>query len=256
MAARAQLRDGDLDRDSQLDGAMAALALRSDADPVVEREGQAKEVLADGKAEGRRILVHDCYGKTSMVRVAAGSVLDLKHALAERFGVPASLQLLTSTACSLLSDDTPFSPTELATVHLRVRCLGGKGGFGAMLRGQNTRPGMKAVVSNTGAMRDLSGKRLRHVEQEQQLEEWKAEEGARRMEKEEVLVRIHLIVVMIRWTGLAPWESAPLAHTHARTRVPRFSHGGVLYEEAAWPALEATQEQILSQSPTDAASSR
>lgn len=189
-------RDGQMDGELEIDGAMAALALRGDADSVAEREGQAKDaggrVLAGGVGEGRRILVHDCYGKTSMVRVAAGSVMDLKHALAERFGVPASLQLLSSTSCSLLSDDTPFSPTELATVYLRVRCLGGKGGFGAMLRAQNTRPGMKAVVSNTGAMRDLSGKRLRHVEQEQQMEDWKAEEGARRLEKEEVLDDSHM----------------------------------------------------------------
>ena len=32
------------------------------------------------------------------------------------------------------------------------------------------------------------------------------QEAARRKQEEKVLVRIHLIIVMIRWTGLAPWE--------------------------------------------------
>jgi len=68
---------------------------------------------------------------------------------------------------------------------VRPRCLGGKGGFGAMLRGQASRPGMKQVTPNTGAMRDLSGRRLRHVEQEQKLQEWQEDAGKRKAERDE-----------------------------------------------------------------------
>mmetsp|Transcript_29689 Transcript_29689/g.58061 ORF Transcript_29689/g.58061 Transcript_29689/m.58061 type:complete len:290 (+) Transcript_29689:3-872(+) len=53
-----------------------------------------------------------------------------------------------------------------------------------MLRGQASRPGMKQVAANTGAMRDLSGRRLRHVEQDQKLQEWQEEAGKRKAEKE------------------------------------------------------------------------
>lgn len=54
-----------------------------------------------------------------------------------------------------------------------------------MLRGQSSRPGMKQVTPNTGAMRDLSGRRIRHVEQEQKLKEWAADAEKRKAEKEE-----------------------------------------------------------------------
>ena len=51
--------------------------------------------------------------------------------------------------------------------------LGGKGGFGAMLRIQAKQKGAKKTT-DFGACRDLSGRRLRHINDELILNKWKA----------------------------------------------------------------------------------
>eukprot|EP01091_Cochliopodium_minus_P012030 TRINITY_DN3557_c0_g1_i1.p1 TRINITY_DN3557_c0_g1~~TRINITY_DN3557_c0_g1_i1.p1 ORF type:complete len:330 (-),score=119.61 TRINITY_DN3557_c0_g1_i1:6-995(-) len=59
----------------------------------------------------------------------------------------------------------------IGPIHLNLPLKGGKGGFGSLLRG-----GPKGVkvnrVTNKDACRDLSGRRLRHVEGEKSLKEW------------------------------------------------------------------------------------
>lgn len=63
----------------------------------------------------------------------------------------------TLQACGLQPD---------ATLHLVLRLCGGKGGFGALLRA-----GARATVSqNTDACRDLSGRRMRHVNADKRME--------------------------------------------------------------------------------------
>lgn len=63
-----------------------------------------------------------------------------------------------------------------------LRLLGGKGGFGSLLRGAATKAGQKKT-NNFDACRDMSGRRLRHVNAEKKLEEWKSEEEERKLEK-------------------------------------------------------------------------
>ena len=41
-----------------------------------------------------------------------------------------------------------------------------------------------------------------------------------------LLVRIHLIIVMIRWTGLAPWENTSLSGGGGERDLGRRSEGG------------------------------
>jgi hypothetical protein len=60
-----------------------------------------------------------------------------------------------------------------------MRLCGGKGGFGALLRGQG-RDGK--ITDNFDAMRDLSGRRIRHVEAEKKLQEWKQDAKERELE--------------------------------------------------------------------------
>eukprot|EP01023_Acetabularia_acetabulum_P036344 TRINITY_DN34327_c0_g1_i1.p1 TRINITY_DN34327_c0_g1~~TRINITY_DN34327_c0_g1_i1.p1 ORF type:complete len:305 (+),score=48.48 TRINITY_DN34327_c0_g1_i1:62-976(+) len=62
--------------------------------------------------------------------------------------------------------------------HIRVQ--GGKGGFGAQLRGLG-RDGK--ITSDFSACRDLQGRRLRHVEAEKKLQEWQQEAPQRQLEK-------------------------------------------------------------------------
>jgi hypothetical protein len=47
--------------------------------------------------------------------------------------------------------------------------LGGKGGFGTLLKRQNAN---KKMTNNVDACRDLTGRRIRHVNQERLLKEW------------------------------------------------------------------------------------
>jgi len=63
-----------------------------------------------------------------------------------------------------------------------LRICGGKGGFGSLLRGAPSRVGQKKTT-NFEACRDLSGRRLRHVNNEKRLAEWYAQEQEREMEK-------------------------------------------------------------------------
>lgn len=136
------------------------------------------------------MLVGDTDGRVRLIRSAARTVGELRDEMEKLCGVPKSEQMLSCAACDLSGpygqerEDAALELPEYAMIYVRVRCLGGKGGFGAMLRGQASRPGMKKTESNTGAMRDLSGRRLRHVEQEAQLKDWVKEEGKRKQEKE------------------------------------------------------------------------
>ncbi len=57
------------------------------------------------------------------------------------------------------------------TIHVMLRSIGGKGGFGAMLRAQARQKGAKATT-DFGACRDLNGRRLRHVNDEIRLQKW------------------------------------------------------------------------------------
>ncbi|KAF5733517.1 protein SDE2 [Tripterygium wilfordii] len=79
-------------------------------------------------------------------------------------------------------DDTTVISQSDGTVHLLLRLLGGKGGFGSLLRGAATKAGQKKT-NNFDACRDMSGRRLRHVNAEKRLEEWKAGEEEKRLEK-------------------------------------------------------------------------
>tara|TARA_B110000090_G_scaffold181292_1_gene206688 strand:- start:142 stop:744 length:603 start_codon:yes stop_codon:yes gene_type:complete len=62
------------------------------------------------------------------------------------------------------------------TIHVRLLIRGGKGGYGALLRIQSKRKGNKQTT-DFGACRDLTGRRLRHVNDEKIIEKWKEAKG-------------------------------------------------------------------------------
>ncbi|KAK8482987.1 hypothetical protein V6N13_022013 [Hibiscus sabdariffa] len=106
-------------------------------------------------------------------------VCHVKHRIQEITHIPINLQRLI---CGhQLNDDSVISQSN-TTLSLSLRLLGGKGGFGSLLRGAATKAGQKKT-SNFEACRDMSGRRLRHVNAEKRLEEWKAEEEQRKLEK-------------------------------------------------------------------------
>lgn len=110
------------------------------------------------------------------------SVWSLKVAVAERAGVPASVQGLVYGGKQL--DDTrslgSYGLVESCTCHLVLALRGGKGGFGALLRGQG-RDGK--VTTNFDACRDLSGRRVRHANAEKKLAEYQSQSKERELEK-------------------------------------------------------------------------
>ncbi|KAL5221885.1 hypothetical protein ABZP36_026598 [Zizania latifolia] len=138
------------------------------------------------EANQYQILVRILDGRTRCLRlstptVSGAALLDAVSALSR---IPAaSLRLVTGrldiSPSSVLTSSTDGQfPSAYALLRLR----GGKGGFGSLLRGAASKAGQKKT-SNFDACRDISGRRLRHVNAERRLEEWKAEAGDRQLEK-------------------------------------------------------------------------
>jgi hypothetical protein len=71
----------------------------------------------------------------------------------------------------LLRDNDVISESSSMIVRASLRVVGGKGGFGAMLRSLAKQAGKKKTT-DFGACRDLSGRRLRHVNDEIILQKW------------------------------------------------------------------------------------
>ncbi|CAM6088193.1 unnamed protein product [Calypogeia fissa] len=133
-----------------------------------------------------QMLVRNLDGKTRCLRFTSREVSfeDVKAKLAASKGVSGDLQRLVSgtrelgSGSFLVAEADGFFPS--CTLLLRLR--GGKGGFGSLLRGAATKAGQKKT-SNFDACRDMSGRRLRHVNAEKKLKEWKADAKERELEK-------------------------------------------------------------------------
>ena len=67
-------------------------------------------------------------------------------------------------------------------IYLRLCTLGGKGGFGSMLRAIGAQI---EKTTNREACRDLSGRRLRDINEEKRLKAWLEKQGEREREAEE-----------------------------------------------------------------------
>ncbi len=127
-------------------------------------------------------------------------------------GVPAGAQGLLFAGRQLDAERAlgSYGISSGSTVHVVFRLLGGKGGFGALLRGQG-RDGK--LTTNFEAMRDLQGRRIRHQIAEQKLAEWRAQESERELEK----VALKHIREEARKTKRAVQEEVR-AHVCARAR--------------------------------------
>eukprot|EP00047_Mylnosiga_fluctuans_P014991 m.42599 g.42599 ORF g.42599 m.42599 type:complete len:429 (-) comp5735_c0_seq1:520-1806(-) len=98
---------------------------------------------------------------------------ELKDMIFEAKGVPAEEQRLLLNGSDL--DDSCEVQKEnvhmLPPLRLLLRLDGGKGGFGSMLRALGAqRSGFE--TDNIDACRDISGRRLRHINDEKKIKEW------------------------------------------------------------------------------------
>ena len=69
-----------------------------------------------------------------------------------------------------LSLNSELKDYENSIIEFRIILKGGKGGFGTLLK---TQPARKKLTNNFDACRDLSGRRIGHVNQEKLNKEWK-----------------------------------------------------------------------------------
>ena len=74
----------------------------------------------------------------------------------------------------VLKEDEPLINYNDMIIETRVRLKGGKGGFGTNLKIQQA---VKKQTKNFDACRDLQGRRLRKVNQERQLNEWRVKKA-------------------------------------------------------------------------------
>ncbi|GBG79407.1 hypothetical protein CBR_g29554 [Chara braunii] len=162
---------------------------------------------------GSQIFVKDLEGRWHCLQFLSSSVSgsEVKERLESCLGVPAGVQrLVTGTRevedetllvahdglCDDEDDDEELGyggygggsggggcgPVLLPSCTLLLRLLGGKGGFGSLLRGAATKAGQKKTT-NFDACRDMSGRRLRHVNAEKKLKEWQRDGKQRELEK-------------------------------------------------------------------------
>jgi len=152
---------------------------------MAQQVGSGAQLLVQtlgGQTVPLEIPLNDCAVDTSF------SIASLVRLIVDAHGVPAELLRLTSGTKELRSGQS-VSVHELQSMPVRMLLgiSGGKGGFGAMLR--NLGKNIDTKNMNYDACRDLSGRRLRHVQNDKQLQDWYAHEDDRaeesRRDKEE-----------------------------------------------------------------------
>ena len=122
---------------------------------------------------------------------------DLLSSLSQKIGWPAYLLCIANQiANTQFTNNDKLFPTihtqqnnnnnnlyqhEPLTINISPKYTsirGGKGGFGTLLKGQSKQAGARTTL-DFGACRDLSGRRLRHVNDEIKLRKWKELQAAR-----------------------------------------------------------------------------
>eukprot|EP01103_Thecamoeba_quadrilineata_P008654 TRINITY_DN18394_c0_g1_i1.p1 TRINITY_DN18394_c0_g1~~TRINITY_DN18394_c0_g1_i1.p1 ORF type:complete len:415 (-),score=110.76 TRINITY_DN18394_c0_g1_i1:68-1312(-) len=148
-----------------------------------------------------QILVHNLSGRLLNLTFeeATVSVDTLKKKLQDIEGLPPQTQRLSFNSKQLHDTDLLYSPNSehIPSTHQKIRSYqldessgpirlflrlcGGKGGFGSLLRGGPQGVTIKKTT-NFDACRDLSGRRMRHVNNEIRLGVWLAAEKERQLE--------------------------------------------------------------------------
>jgi len=111
------------------------------------------------------------FDKLTLVRAFESLTLKNVWEEAGTVGLNPQNAYLTQNGRVLKKDDTPKS----GTVHVHVRLRGGKGGFGSMLRAIGAQI---EKTTNREACRDLSGRRLKDINEEKRLREWLEKQNA------------------------------------------------------------------------------
>lgn len=165
---------------------LASASRTSDEGPGISMAAAASSRHCRRHADGgavlhhrRQVLVRLDNAKTYLLHVPAST-----SALLLPRQILATLSAATSIpACHLRIATPPESPvwadaTPYVSASFHLPLLGGKGGFGTLLKGQSKQAGAKTTL-DFGACRDLSGRRLRHVNDEVKLRKWRDAQSRR-----------------------------------------------------------------------------
>jgi hypothetical protein len=114
-------------------------------------------------------------GETSLLKFNTTliSLFDVKFKLANKKAIPEEFMILQQNG-KTMNEFSKFDSgcgTYFLKLSIKGGLLGGKGGFGAMLRAAAKKA--KGKTTDFGACRDLSGRRLRHVNDELIMQKWK-----------------------------------------------------------------------------------
>lgn len=111
------------------------------------------------------------------VSFSAASSSDVQDFTAARFGIPSCEQQFVKQGetCNLETtfDDSFSSNNNLTLLTVTRVLLGGKGGFGSLIRAQVTK---RKKITNFDACRDLDGRRIRHSKAVERIKAWAAKQ--------------------------------------------------------------------------------
>ena len=198
--------------------------------------------VAAGAADVRQqVLVRLDNAKTYRLHVPTSTSTELLRqqillALSIATSIPARhLRITTPPESSAWTDATPYVS---ASFHLPLR--GGKGGFGTLLKGQSKQAGAKTTL-DFGACRDLSGRRLRHINDEVKLRKWRDAQSRREQglpvdELEELRTESGIR----NWHLMVPsWADGAASSNKAR----RKAEMGMKREVQRWQSAEEREKQ-------------
>ncbi|KAL9186257.1 hypothetical protein ACHAXT_005495 [Thalassiosira profunda] len=120
-----------------------------------------------------------------------------------------------SAAGGAIRHQHPSLTVAIAPQHSSIR--GGKGGFGTLLKGQSKKAGARTTV-DFGACRDLSGRRLRHVNDEIKLRKFREmQEKKEKGEEVDELAAIKTPSGIRNWHLMVPgWSDAAMTNKGRR----------------------------------------
>ncbi|CAG9863055.1 unnamed protein product [Phyllotreta striolata] len=104
-----------------------------------------------------------------------------KQFLEEQYGLPINSYYILMNG-KIVDSNYILNDSNLKCLQIIPRILGGKGGFGSMLRAIGAQI---EKTTNREACRDLSGRRLRDINEEQRLKKWINQQAEREKEAKE-----------------------------------------------------------------------
>jgi hypothetical protein len=115
------------------------------------------------------VTIETCFSSSLTVDLPSSHVselkaVELKHIIHDQHHIPLQVQRLSTLGGHYVHDEdivlSGSSPSS--TLKLSLRMMGGKGGFGSMLRAQGGKMSSQKST-NIEACRDLSGRRIKTV---------------------------------------------------------------------------------------------